>query len=160
MHVTQKTFTTGYFDEAIEALSNQGGQIETLSVRERIGAMTSTREEGLEKLDRLMRILSSPEGASVTTLDLSYVKLGARGAEKVAAMLKTNQTLQKLIVESCRLGVMHDLDRNYQRPRMSGCEILVGAALVRSTQLTMDFGHRNWLDEHDKELVRVAALPK
>ncbi|MFI5344214.1 MAG: hypothetical protein ACHQUC_08345, partial [Chlamydiales bacterium] len=74
-----------------------------LSVHEKIDApddddevKKKSREAGLASLAKLMELLSQPVGRTVKTLNLSRMKLGSRGAEIVARMLRNNDTLKHL----------------------------------------------------------------
>lgn len=150
-------------EDAINALKSSPDSMSQLSVHERIEAsygfsISGERDVGLARLQALMEILSSPVGKNVKTLNLSYMKLGSRGAELVAGMLKSNDTLEKLIVYSSRLGSKNGIGHDWDRPygSASGCQILVDAKRARSAPLTIDFGCKggsNWLTREEIELV-------
>ncbi|MFI5344066.1 MAG: hypothetical protein ACHQUC_07590, partial [Chlamydiales bacterium] len=101
-----------------------------------------------------------PVGRTVKTLNLSRMKLGSRGAEIVARMLRNNDTLKHLIVHDNRLGSKDGEEQDSDRPigHDSGCKILIDAQRARATGLMIDFGDQNWLSKDEEKLVTASVF--
>ena len=62
---------------------------------ERISAILLSSNPVDEKAENILNVLAEP-GGTLTSLDLSYTKIGPEGAIALAEALKTNTTLTSL----------------------------------------------------------------